>query len=274
VEGLLERFLARALEARETERRKQAALQVLLALIDMQKNVRAGFFTVSDLQGKVATTLSGAETQEAIEWLARADVRLVTPSTRNGVVTYELAHERLISAVQRLAGKQLLHADQANRLLDRRVNEWLGNNRSSRYLLTWHELRLITRQKPYLSWTLQKNQKEMLLSESKRRLRWYIGGATLAVMLVSCSFLLYKSSWGQIWLIKRSLINLSETDDDNTLYTIALILPSLKYYEQARTTAEKIRDPKLQASALAYVILNVPEIGNASKTSALFDKAW
>ena len=42
VDGLLERYLTRALSARETETRRQAAIKVLLTLVDLERNARAG----------------------------------------------------------------------------------------------------------------------------------------------------------------------------------------------------------------------------------------
>lgn len=150
LEGLLERFLSRALQARETETRRQAALKVLLAMVDLERNTRAGVLTCEDVGTKLADTVAAEEIQEAVTWLARSDVRLVTPVKREAAQGYELAHERLIPALRRLAGKELSLADQANQLLDRRVNEWLGNNRARRYLLTRRELRLIRKQNPYL----------------------------------------------------------------------------------------------------------------------------
>src|SRR5262249_55243642 len=50
VEGLLERFLTRALDARETEQRRQAAVKVLLALTDLDRNTRAGVLTMAELE--------------------------------------------------------------------------------------------------------------------------------------------------------------------------------------------------------------------------------
>ena len=42
LEGLLERFLSRALQARETEARRQATIKVLLALIDLRAQCPRG----------------------------------------------------------------------------------------------------------------------------------------------------------------------------------------------------------------------------------------
>ena len=84
IAGLLEKYLERALEARETEDRREAALKILWALTDWERNIRAGVLTVDDLTRKLAGTIFTEEMQEAVDWLARSDVRLITPSKRNG----------------------------------------------------------------------------------------------------------------------------------------------------------------------------------------------
>jgi hypothetical protein len=53
VEGLLERFLNRALDARETDARRQAAVKTLLALTDLDRNTRAGALTAAELEEKL-----------------------------------------------------------------------------------------------------------------------------------------------------------------------------------------------------------------------------
>jgi hypothetical protein len=93
-------------------------------------------FTLGQLEEKLAGTVASSQGHDAVAWLARGDVRLITPMKRDGTQGYELAHERLIPALRRLASKGLSLADQANQLLERRVNEWLGNHLASRYLLT------------------------------------------------------------------------------------------------------------------------------------------
>jgi hypothetical protein len=150
IEGLLENFLARALAVITPETRRQTALKVLLALIDLDNNVRAGVLSLEQIREKLAGTVTTEEISECVTWLAQSNVRLITPAQRNGQASYELAHERLIPAVRRMAGQALSQADQANQLLERRVNEWLGNECAGRYLLRWQELRLLDRQKPYL----------------------------------------------------------------------------------------------------------------------------
>lgn len=182
IEGLLEGFLTRTLQTRETDRRRQVAIKVLLALTDLERNTRTGVLTLEDLKARLSNTLSTPEVREAVEWLERGDVRLITPVRRGSAQGYELAHERLIPALRRIAGKELSSADHANQLLDRRVNEWLGNNRASRYLLTWREWWLIQKQRPYLVWGKQKTQKDVLLGKS--RLRFTRRASFLVLLLV------------------------------------------------------------------------------------------
>ena len=114
IEGLLENFLSRAMASIVSESRRQAALKVMLALIDLERNVRAGVLTLQQIQQKLAETVTANETRTVVAWLAQSKVRLIIPSGRNGSLGYELAHERLISALRRLAGKELSESDQAN----------------------------------------------------------------------------------------------------------------------------------------------------------------
>ena len=134
IEGLMTRFLNKTLDARVTSMQRQAAVKVLLAMTDLDRNVRAGVLTVEDLQTKLKGTTTSSEIVEATTWLASGGVRLISSVQRDGLVGYELAHERLIPALREVAGKEFTTAERANQLLDRRVNEWLGNYHSSRYL--------------------------------------------------------------------------------------------------------------------------------------------
>ena len=185
IEGLLDQFLARALDARETSARREAAVNVLLALTDMESHARAGVLTLDQLREKLAGTVAAGDVHEAVLWLARSDVRLITPIGQHGAQGYELAHERLIPALRRRAEGELSRTGQANLLLERRVNEWLGNNRAARSLLTWRELRTIERQKPSLVWGAKQGEKEELLSRSRRRWQMRLGAASLSVILMA-----------------------------------------------------------------------------------------
>lgn len=167
VEGLLERFLGRALNARETNDRRQSAIKVMLALTD--QNIRAGALSLKHLKERLNGVIPDGDIEEAVSWLARGDVRLITPIHEQNVTLYELAHERIIQPLRRLAFKEITDVEKAQQLLDRRVNEWIGNNRSRRYLLTFTEWRLIKRYWTLFTLGSQKSQKEDYVSRSKRR---------------------------------------------------------------------------------------------------------
>ncbi|MGH9852361.1 MAG: ATP-binding protein, partial [Blastocatellia bacterium] len=207
VEGLLERFLTRALDARETDARRQAAVKTLLALTDLDRNTRAGPLTTAELEEKLQDHLPPGEIAEAIEWLSRGDVRLIAPVKRKEaggqeVEGYELAHERLIPALRRIAGKQLSEADCVNQLLDRRFNEWTGNNRDRRYRLTWRELRSIKKQTPFMQWETNRSGKESLIVASWRQIRLRLILASLPVLVAIAFASVWYSQWGQLQLIK------------------------------------------------------------------------
>ncbi len=191
VEGLLERFLSRALDVRETEEQRQTAIKVLLALTDLERNVRAGLLTIENLKAKLAGSASDSEITEAVHWLSRGDVRLITPARVGANVGYELAHERLIPALLKLAGKQLSQADQANQLFNRRVNEWLGNEKESHYLLRWKELRKIDKQKNFLTWGENEQAKKELMAQSRSRQKRKISSMCACFIVLLIAWMLW-----------------------------------------------------------------------------------
>ena len=206
VEGLLSRFLERTLEARIIPQQRQAAVKVLLALTDLDRQVRAGVLTLANLQTQLQASAKAEDVAEAATWLARSDVRLITPQDKDGTIGYELAHERLIPALMRLAGKELSEADRANRLLEQRVNEWLGNQQRRRYLLGWGELRQIERQRPYLIWGPKRPQKEKLLRLSRRYTYGVLGtGSAVTLLLVLAWGWLMLTPPGQIQRVRWML---------------------------------------------------------------------
>ncbi|MEO1400516.1 MAG: hypothetical protein AAFV72_04595 [Cyanobacteria bacterium J06635_1] len=240
VEGLLTRFLERTLEARVTTSQRQSAVKVLLALTDLDRQVRAGVLTVSVLKEKLKGSAKPEEVSEAVSWLARGDVRLITPQEQEQAVGYELAHERLIPALMRQAGKELSAADQANRLLDRRVNEWLGNQCQNRYLFGLRELWLIDRQKPYLVWGAKREQKERLLRLSRRRGYGLLAALCLAA-LVSTGF----GSWlkftpnGQIYQIQWQLSSLLADASDAMVADAAVAFAKHDQWSKAFAITQK-----------------------------------
>ena len=274
MEGLLEGFLAHSLDVRETASRREATLKVLLALTDLETHTRAGILTLDQLQGQLSGSVQAADVQEAVSWLARTDIRLVTPSGQAGVEGYELAHESLIPALRRLAGKELTPIDQANRLLDRRVNEWLGNEQSRRYLLSWRELRLIASQQPHIIFGSKKAQKEVLIERSRRRWQFRMGVAAVVALCTVGAAGWWYSPWGQIWQIERELLALSErVRDDKALVEAAEALAENGNFQYARTVAEKIADPDDQSRAYIGIAQAAATLNDSAQAGALLTQA-
>ena len=188
IEGLLENYLVRVVNL-ATEDQRKVLFKVLLALID--ENVRAGVLTLTEIQQKLAPDADAEAVKQAVTWLAENKVRLLTPVKREESHGYELAHERLIPPVRKLTHKLSGEIEQANRLLDKRTNEWLGNERDNHYLLRWRELRQIRRQQHFLVWGELEKPKKELIERSQRRWRRQVGFAGISLIL----FVLFWLIW-------------------------------------------------------------------------------
>ena len=216
VEGLLQRFLERMLKKRIGQVQRDLALKVLLALTDRERNVRAGALSLEELQHKLKESGTALEISEAVGWLARSDVRLIATVDRHSERRYELAHERLISALLRVAKRELSEREQANQLLDRRVNEWLGNGKSQRYLFSWKELRLLQRyrKRGAIVWGTQRQWKEQLLLLSQKRLRSWIGIVATPLMIAFLFYLWSRSTSGAIQWTRWQLLFMARREED------------------------------------------------------------
>ena len=255
IEGLMTRFLHETLEARFIESQKQAAIKVLLAMTDLDRNVRVGALTIEDLQQKMQGTLPASEIIEETLWLANPGVRLLTPVQEEGNTAYELAHERLIPALREVAGKELTSADKANQLLDRRVNEWLGNDNSSRYLFNWQELRLIRRQKPFLVWGVdqKKQNKEILLKLSWRRFYRQLGAVGMLLVFGLVGMGWWYSPSGQIQQVRWELPSLSARVSDGYREKAAIAFAKDESFKQAITISKSITNSYFKADVLTTI---------------------
>ena len=260
VEGLLKRFLDSALRALSSDPRpQQAAIKVMLALTN--GNVRAGSLSHKDLKEKLKETLSDREIEAAISWLVRSDVRLVTQIHEKNVTLYELAHERVIPPLRRLAFKEIKGVEKAHETLDRRVNEWLGNNRSRRYLLTFKEWWLITRQGTLLTSSSQKTHKEEFVSLSKRQFLIVGLGSTAAVALGGGGYAGYR--WYeqkldvQIRRAQERLLGLlANKNDVQAIQWASILLIALGNEKQEKELSERLWEAvsKLETGEQAEVL--------------------
>ncbi len=189
-------------------------------------------------------------------------------------MVYELAHERLIPALRRIANKELTEADRANLLLDRRANEWQGNNRDKRYLFSWRELRSIGKQTPFLQWGQNHSVKQALLRASKRQLRFRCVLATLPFLLAISAVIIWNSQWGQLQLIKWEVARSSESmANDEALRQVAKAYLAIEEFSMAQGVAEKISEERYKASALVEIAKAMAEIGAKQRDEELLKQA-
>ncbi|MDB9527471.1 hypothetical protein PN498_15845 [Oscillatoria sp. CS-180] len=262
VEGLLTRYLDRTLATLALPAKRQAVVKVLLQLTDLERQVRAEVQTLPDLQRQLQGDVKAQDVEDAVHWLVLSSVRLITPVERQQQYGYELAHERLIPALMRQIGQELTSADKARRLLDRRVNEWLGSNCSSRYLLNWSELRLLARNRSYVIFGAKRLQKEKLIRLSRQRLRRFgiFITTSFVALLLALNWLLFVPQ-GQIQVV-RWVLSLALTQaSDEYIANIGLAIGKDGNWSRAlRVADQNIRSEAVKADFLKEVSLIAPRL--------------
>ena len=272
IDGLLNRYLEETLQTLRFQGYQtlyQTTIQVLLMLTDRERNVRAGVLTVPTLQELLLGIATGKEVLTAVEWLTSSEVRLITPVEQNNTSGYELAHERIIPALLRLAGKELKDADRANQMLERRVNEWIGNQYRPRYLLTWKELWLIQRQNNQLTWGKNRRQKEKLLKQSWRRwqARCWAGIGILILMLSAWLGSLTPSA--QRWHMQQQLVHTSPRASRPSQQAAARAFATNQDWKRSRTIIGLMVNTPGDAAAswinVAEVAMTLKELDQAKE---------
>jgi hypothetical protein len=167
VEGLLNNFLKNNLEILPLKKRK-AVLKVLRALIDRNRNLRAGELTLVEIESK-ANDISPEDIKDAVDWSMNTRLMIAIEDEELHINKYQLTHEKLIPSVLLLVGELSDDVEKANSLLERRTNEWLGNLKAKRFLLNFNELKLINKQQHSLVWGDNQRDKEMLIAVSQRK---------------------------------------------------------------------------------------------------------
>ncbi len=270
IEGLLSKFLERTLQARITENQRQATIKVLRSLTDAERRVRAGILTFEEVQKKLPE-LPPNILQETINWLKADGVRLITPVEREGIIGYELAHEKMIPAFLKLAEQELPEADKANQLLERRVNEWLSNDCDPYYLLRWRELQLIQKQKLYLKWGINRQHKQHLIAKSKRRFQ-KLFSQVIGLLIIMGLFWLGAEYYlatpkGEIQQTRWELNRVSKLiDNDNATAEVAIAIAkdgNLK--KSLDIITNQIDDPYPKARVLSWIAEAIGQLNQSQE---------
>jgi formylglycine-generating enzyme required for sulfatase activity len=157
VTGLLRAYIKGKLEDGMPEHERSPMQNALLDLIDPEiSHQRLS-------QGKSASELANTaplplhRMQHNLRYLASQEVRILEQlpvhSQPEPDVKYRLAHERLIPALESLAGELLAAAEQARRLLGERFRTWV-KARQRKFLLSGKELRDVLKYRRYFAGTL------------------------------------------------------------------------------------------------------------------------
>jgi tetratricopeptide (TPR) repeat protein len=255
IEGLRRSFLENILEPLEAERQK-SAVQVLVALTNLEQQTRAEVQTLEQLQEKVKEIILPQEVERILGSLQ--ETGLIAQAERGGVQGYELAHEGMIEAVIRVGEKIQDGAYRANQLLERRVNEWLGNGRSSRYLFSLKELWLLKRQRPYLIWGSTREYKHRLIANSKQRVRRNLGLVAIVTLMGAGVWgWLNHTTWGQIQQVQWQLKNLTSKNkraSDTAISKATLAFAKNNDFINALQICKRgINSPKIKIQALSAV---------------------
>jgi hypothetical protein len=189
LEGLLQSYIEEQLKLPNAFNKNNDSLYCLLALIDLNTNLRAGQITVNELKGRLVDTFDLANLQPILDWLE--NLRLVCRiESKDSETKYELAHEKLIEPIRNIENTVGVGPIKASRLLEKRTNEWLGNSRSGRYLLPFAEWRYIMKHKKLITWGEKQNVKDEYLRISSNYFKRtaYILGSVVVICLLALVF--------------------------------------------------------------------------------------
>lgn len=168
-EGLLTQYISKCLDGFSDEDRR-AIFNAMLSLLDPETNQRlAGGKTCAELAEETKADSRRLRTQ--LDRLTQRDMRLLEPVARpdGGDTRYRLPHERLIPALNRLAGKLLAEVEQAKLKLVNAFSAWRNSSGASQYLLRGRDLRLVERYRGRIPWGADEAEKLKFLKRSRRQ---------------------------------------------------------------------------------------------------------
>jgi hypothetical protein len=252
VQGLLESYLGQVL-AVQNEANRSICMEILLSMADLETGTSRGMLSIAEIRESLPTRPE-MQVVQCIAWLARSDVRLLRLTSSDTETRYEIAHDKLIPVLNRLAGKAGDIVDRANRLIRNRAPAWLASNKPKRLLLSYNELRLARSSRLSVS-APNKELIETFIAESKkyrkRRIILYAAISTMVAVTVACYFIWRGSPPGQVHLARSELTVLCRTvRDSRALQTVATDLAEAHEYKISSQLIPNWRDPSSKIELL------------------------
>lgn len=191
---LLQQFIEEQLKLPNTFNRNDEILLTLIASIDATANVRAGQLTMEEFERRLNNSIDIKFLPQILTWLDQN--RLFNKIEElNRPPKYELAHERLVEPIRALENEAELDNFKIARLIEKRTSEWLSNNRSSRYLLSWGEIYTIYKSGKSKEFESHEGERwQYWLSSKKRMLRQILAVAGIVSLFVACG-LVYNTAF-------------------------------------------------------------------------------
>jgi tetratricopeptide (TPR) repeat protein len=263
-------YLRAALKPLITRSSRRTAINVLSAMINLERGARAAALTFEELRQRLGDDMPGSSLKDVVECLLRGDLPLILPSQDNGEEKFELAHESLIPYLRLLGGKQLDEAESAYQLLDTYTNLWLGSGRASRYLFSWSRLRLIKRRGFFEASGERRLEKEEFLAASRRRFRLRAAAVGLVVLVLLSARIRWGSNAWQAQLIKIYLYSQGfRLNDTGAMADIAEALTYAGESHAALRVLDRIGDNYAKADALRRLAESCIRLGDKEKSRAL-----
>lgn len=187
----------------------------LLSLIDQKKGLRLAEGLDEEQLVQLSQPPNPRHFRVALHDLSAARARILERGWQTGEASspagpkrYRLAHDRLIPALDLLAGALKADAEQANWLLDHRFRVWV-QDKKSRFLLRGRELRQVLQHLPQLKFGRQAAQKEAFIHSSRRR-RLVLGllAAAGLTTFVAAGFLAWQQAEAKLWRERLASWNL------------------------------------------------------------------
>ena len=193
VTGLLRTYIKGKLEEGLPKHEHSSMQNALLDLIDPEISHQRLSQGKSPLELAKVAQLPLNRMQHNLSYLASQDVRILEqlpaqPQSESQVM-YRLAHERLIPALESLAGELLAAAEQAKRLLNERFRTWVKVMRR-KFLLSGRELRDVLKYRSHFKVDTSPELSEYIQKSNKSR---YLSIAIVMVFAMLCAL-----SW-KIW---------------------------------------------------------------------------
>jgi hypothetical protein len=221
IDGMLKRYVESQLAAPNSFNSKNAGLYVLLTLINLNKNVKAGQLSFKEIKDRVPLEITASDLEQLLIWLEQSKL---IHSISNNPKTYEIGHERLIEPILNIHNNSNSKSRKANDLLERRSYEWVSNNRSSRYLFNLREYLLIHRHINLIDWQNNELQKKELLNISFKKMRLWTFVIITPFLLLSILYLVKTSIWYKVnFEVPQLIVNgfnkefLEDDDDFNNM---------------------------------------------------------